>query len=87
MQLFLELASGGTGEGDAGEIYVHWIHRRPSSGPEAPGGCPVLPLAQLLRGLDTAFPARSPGFAEVCAPIRKRRDGGGLEGQEFGSPF
>lgn len=84
MQLFLELASRGTGERDAGYIYIHWIHSSPSSGPDALDGCTVLPTAHLLRCLDTAFPARSPGFAEVCAPIWKNRDGVGCRAKSLG---
>lgn len=43
-----------------------------------------VPMAQLLRCLDTAFPARSPGFAEVCAPIWKSRDGVGWRAKSLG---
>lgn len=49
--------------------------------------CPWLgsfPRCSHVRCLDAAFPAHSPGFAEVCAPFGRT---GGLEGQKFGSPF
>lgn len=42
-----------------------------------------IPKVQSHEVLDTAFPAHSPGFAEVCAPTWKNRDGGRLEGQKF----
>lgn len=42
-----------------------------------------IPKVQSREVLDTAFPAYSPGFAEVCTPTWKNRDGGGLEGQKF----
>lgn len=77
MQLFLELASGGTGVG--GETRGVSMYTGSTGGPlraPAPHGRAVPPVAQLLRCLDSAFPAGSPGFAEVCAPIRKSRDGG-----------
>lgn len=45
-----------------------------------------IPKLQSREVLDTAFPAYSPGFAEVCAPTWKNRDGGGLEGQKFWFP-
>lgn len=84
MQLFLELASRGTGERDSGYIYIHWIQRWPSSGPEALDGWTVPPRAQLLGCFDTAFPARSAGFAGVRAPIWKRRDGVGWRVKNLG---